>query len=150
MLTARLFVEAREKAALDVIVNYLPTEIELELKKTYRYVPLPSSANPILNMEESSFETLQSYLDRISGASSLSSDHISGLATPVSDSGFTKTKGKPVLGANGKKKKAPNKNSKGVEALKKVSKQGMKPLTTFFKKSPSPQPPSSAGESSAS
>ena len=116
---------ARQRAAIDVLANYLSAEVEESLRASYEYAL--SRKCGVESDFSASFTALQAYLDRMAVEAALhASAAIAAGPSIASTSGPAKQTGK---------KKAPTKNSRGVDALKKVSTKGIKPISSFFKKS---------------
>ncbi|KDQ57843.1 hypothetical protein JAAARDRAFT_130393 [Jaapia argillacea MUCL 33604] len=104
-----LLESARTKAACNLISQYIPTDIHVDLLATY------------------DFTNLDKYLQSLQAEAE---------ALSVSNTNATRTKGKGKKAEQeeGKKRKAPVKGSHSVEQLKKVNTRGMAKLSTFFQK----------------
>lgn len=139
--------EARQRAALDILAGFLPKDVTAALRATY------------------TFPHLAAYLESTSSSSVLSVDYLPGMSTPALSaassssslgslpSSSSATFGMRRSGSSGSmsgstagdsKKRKPA-ESNGVRQLKKASTRGMSPLTSFFQKKPTPSPTPSPG-----
>lgn len=87
------------------------------------------------NYHAGSFAALEAQIAATSTSSALSSDYLPGRSNSSEGSGGSKG---GAAAAAAKKKQLAKKGSRGVEMLKKASTQGMKPLSSFFTKAPTP------------